>query len=281
MSDFAFADPAIVRTVYDPATGLANRNMLLQARFGPLRFLFGCRVGPITDETTTVEGRALRSWGWSYATLAGHLEMGKEDFVVWKWLDDGAVEFRIHVVSHRAREGNPVVRLGVRLFGRRQQKRFGRTACRRMAEMVEAELGDARGPGSMAPVSRRRSERRAQAVRPRGVRPRWPRAGDRVDPPGRSGAGFDPSRLEQPVPLEGPQGPVHGDRPRQRCRRSGRGGRRSAAGNASEPVTEVIAVPRLLPHHRQQLDPQALPGRRRTSPYHHGSSSSSARLRWS
>ncbi len=140
MGDYAFADPAIVRTVYDPAGGLAHRNMLLQARFGPLRFLFGCRVGPVADEVVTVDGRPARTWGWSYATLAGHLERGREDFAVWKWLDDGAVEFRIHVISRRAGEGNPIVRLGVRLFGRGQQKRFGRTACRRMAELVEREL---------------------------------------------------------------------------------------------------------------------------------------------
>jgi len=169
MADYAFADPAIVRAVYDPATGLANRNMLLQARFGPLRFLFGCRVGPVADETVTVEGRAVRTWGWSYATLAGHLEQGREDFAVWKWLDDGAVEFRIHVISRRARAGNPVVRLGVRLLGRGQQKRFGRRACQRMGELVEAELTAGRLRQSMSP------------------------GGERVNPTGRSRDRLDPA----------------------------------------------------------------------------------------
>jgi uncharacterized protein (UPF0548 family) len=94
MRNYAFADPAIVRAVFDPAGRLADRNMLLQARFGPLRFLLGCRVGAIADETRTVDGRAVRIWGWSYGTLAGHVERGQMDFAVWKWLDDGAVEFR-------------------------------------------------------------------------------------------------------------------------------------------------------------------------------------------
>ncbi|MGH2917769.1 MAG: DUF1990 family protein, partial [Solirubrobacteraceae bacterium] len=139
MRDYAFADPAIVRAVFDPAGELADRNMLLQVRFGPLRFLLGCRVGAIADETRAVGGRAVRIWGWSYGTLAGHVERGQMDFAVWKWLDDGTVEFRIHVVSRRARAGNPLVRLGMRLVGRREQVRFARRACERMCELVERE----------------------------------------------------------------------------------------------------------------------------------------------
>jgi uncharacterized protein (UPF0548 family) len=126
--------------VYDHAAGLANRNMLLQARFGPLRFLLGTRVGTITDEGRAVDGRAVRVWGWSYGTLAGHFERGQMDFAVWKWLDDGAVEFRIHVVSRAANVGNPIVRLGFRLVGRGQQVRFARRACERMGELVAREL---------------------------------------------------------------------------------------------------------------------------------------------
>ena len=148
MCDYAFADPAIVRAAFDPAAELANRNMLLQARFGPLRFLIGCRVGAVSDETAAVDGRAVRIWGWSYGTLEGHFERGRMDFAVWKWLDDGSVEFRIHAVSRRARAGNPIVRLGFRLLGRREQVRFARRACARMAELVAREV---RGAGT-APV---------------------------------------------------------------------------------------------------------------------------------
>jgi uncharacterized protein (UPF0548 family) len=144
MSEYAFADPAIVRAVFDPAAGLANRNMLLEARFGPLRFLLGCRVGAIADETRLVEERAVRVWGWSYGTLAGHFERGQMDFAVWKWLDDGAVEFRIHAVSRPAKVGNPIIRLGFRLLGRSRQVRFARRACERMAQLVERELASGR-----------------------------------------------------------------------------------------------------------------------------------------
>jgi len=152
MCDYAFADPAIVRAIFDPASRLANRNMLLQARFGPLRFFLGCRVGAVADETRTVDGRAVRVWGWSYGTLAGHFERGQMDFAVWKWLDDGGVEFRIHVVSRRAQVGNPLVRLGLRLVGRREQVRFARRACERMDELVKLELARAAsGPAARSP----------------------------------------------------------------------------------------------------------------------------------
>jgi uncharacterized protein (UPF0548 family) len=169
MADYAFADPAIVRAVFDPASGLADRNMLLQARLGPLRFFLGCRVGSITDETRTVDGRPVRIWGWSYGTLAGHFERGRMDFAAWKWLDDGAVEFRIHVVSRRARVGNPLVRLGLRLVGRRQQVRFARRACERMGELVERERARARSAPAQEPSAAQLAPQRGAVARQRAV----------------------------------------------------------------------------------------------------------------
>jgi uncharacterized protein (UPF0548 family) len=137
MRNYEFADPRIVRAVYRPDTPLAGRDMLLEVRFWGLRFRFGVRVGGVIDETRTVNGGEVRVWGWDYATLQGHLEMGQMDYEVWKWLDTGTVEFRIHVVSRASRIGNPIVRLGFRLFGRREQVRFAKRACERMACLVE------------------------------------------------------------------------------------------------------------------------------------------------
>lgn len=61
------------------------------------------------------------------------------DYEVWKWIDSGAVEFRIHVVSRPSRIANPVIRLGFRLFGRREQVRFAERACERMACLIAGE----------------------------------------------------------------------------------------------------------------------------------------------
>jgi uncharacterized protein (UPF0548 family) len=139
MRDYEFADPNIVRAVYRRDSPLAGRDMLLEVRFWGLRFRFGVRVGGVIDETRDVDGRQVRVWGWNYATLQGHLEMGQMDYEVWKWLDTGAVEFRIHVVSRASRIGNPLIRLGFRLFGRREQVRFAKRACERMACLVAGD----------------------------------------------------------------------------------------------------------------------------------------------
>jgi uncharacterized protein (UPF0548 family) len=148
LRDYEFADPRIVRAIYDPGGPLEGRNMLLVVHFWGLRFRLGVRVSGVTDEIRQVEARDVRVWGWSYATLQGHLETGQMDYEVWKWLDTGAVEFRIHVVSRASRIGNPIIRLGLRLFGRREQVRFANRACERMAALVrEAREPHLRGSG--------------------------------------------------------------------------------------------------------------------------------------
>ncbi|HEV2820689.1 MAG TPA: DUF1990 family protein [Solirubrobacteraceae bacterium] len=140
MREYAFADPAIIRATYDPRRSLEERTMLLEARFHGLRLHIGVRVSGVVDETRDEDGRRVRVWGWSYRTLQGHLEAGEMGYEAWKWLDTGSVEFRIHRIVRSAGGGNPLVRLGFRLFGRREQVRFARRAGERMAALVEAEL---------------------------------------------------------------------------------------------------------------------------------------------
>ena len=142
--DYAFADPSIIRAIYYPDRPLEQRDMLLEGRFLGFRFYFGCRVGGINDEMRIIDARPVQVWGWNYRTLQGHLEMGQMDYELWKWLDSGSVEFRIHVVSKPADIPDPVVRLGFRVFGRAMQRRFARRACRRMAQLTAAALD--RGP---------------------------------------------------------------------------------------------------------------------------------------
>ena len=140
MRDYEFADPSMIRAVYHPERPLEERDMLLEGRFYGLRFRFGVRVGGVVDETRAVDGRKVRVWGWNYRTLQGHLEMGQMDYEVWKWLDTGDVEFHTCRFSRRARVGNPLVRLGLRVFGRREQEKFARRACERMARLTAAAV---------------------------------------------------------------------------------------------------------------------------------------------
>jgi uncharacterized protein (UPF0548 family) len=160
MSGYEFADPSIVRAFYDPEAPLEGRNMLLELRFWGLRFWAGVRVTDVYERLQTLRDRPLQVWGWSYATLEGHLERGEMSWEVRKWLDTGAVEFRIHTYSQRAQIRNPLVRFGFRIFGRREQERFYDITCARMLELTKAALR----PGSDGAVRRVADELTARPI---------------------------------------------------------------------------------------------------------------------
>jgi uncharacterized protein (UPF0548 family) len=155
LRDYGLADPAIVRGHYDPEAPLEQRVMLLELRWHGLRLYAGVRVGGVTDETRDVDGRPVRVWGWDYRTLRGHVEMGRLDYEVWKWLDTGEVQFRIHAYSKPARDVGPILRLGFRIVGRRAQLRFYRHACARMADLT-ARAGSRSGSRPGPPSARTR-----------------------------------------------------------------------------------------------------------------------------
>jgi len=138
--NYDFAEPSIVRATFDPEQPLEHRNMLLELRFYGLRLYAGVRVGEIYDKTVDEHGTRGRVWGWNYRTLEGHIEQGQMDWQVWKWLDSGEVEFRITAFSKAASEGNPIVRLGFRLFGRREQLKFLARTSERMARLTTTAL---------------------------------------------------------------------------------------------------------------------------------------------
>src|SRR5215217_716072 len=144
MRAYRFADGSAVHAIFEQDAPLEGRDMLLVARFLGLDFHLGVRVGEVTDEVRQEGGRPVRVWGWNYRTLRGHLERGQMDYEVWKWLDTGDVEFRIHAFSRAGEIPNPIVRLGFRLFGRREQLRFYRRCGERMAQLTAAELEDVR-----------------------------------------------------------------------------------------------------------------------------------------
>ena len=95
---------------------------------------------PRVDEIEVV-GRPVRRFGWSYTTLEEHLERGRMGWEVWKWLDSGDVEFRIHAFSQRSDESHPIVTFGNAVFGRWTQERFYRQVLARMRTLVEAGTG--------------------------------------------------------------------------------------------------------------------------------------------
>ncbi len=141
MRGYEFADPSIVRAYYDPDTPLPGRTMVLELRaFGVLHIYVGVRVGAVYDQTREVDGRMVRVWGWNYRTLEGHVEMGQMAWEVWKWLDSGAVEFRVGAVSRPAHIANPFVRLGFHVLRGHERRVFLESTLRRMRTFTELGL---------------------------------------------------------------------------------------------------------------------------------------------
>ncbi len=139
---YEFADPSMVRAFYDPERPLEGRDMLLELR--TLRYLHvyvGVRVVAVYDERRDGDGgREARVFGWAYRTLQGHVEMGQMDWQVWKWLDSGEVEFRVHAVSRTAVIPNPLVRIGFSLLRDHERRVFLDSTDRRMRTFTELAL---------------------------------------------------------------------------------------------------------------------------------------------
>jgi Domain of unknown function (DUF1990) len=140
LRDYEFADPRRVRAYYRANAPLLHRDMLLEIRFAGLRVRVGVRISQIFDELRSANDRPVRISGWAYRTLEGHLERGQMDYQVWKWLDTGEVEYRIHAVSELGEVRSAWLALGFRLVGRREQVRFARRCGERMERLVRLVL---------------------------------------------------------------------------------------------------------------------------------------------
>lgn len=148
--EYAFPDPRLVTGIFSPDDPLPGRPMLLRARFLLFTFWFGVRIGREVDEVREGDEGAVYAWGYDYATLEGHFEMGQITFEVRKEARTGRVLFHIDAFSKPDRIRNPFYRIGFKLFGRRLQLRFARTAAERMQRFVREEL-QARAAGRPPP----------------------------------------------------------------------------------------------------------------------------------
>lgn len=140
VKEYRFPDPSLIQGHYDPDAPLEGRSMLLRGRFLGLEFPFGVRISRAFEETRDTPEGPLRVWGYSYRTLEHHFERGEITFMVGKYMESGRVIFRIHSYSQRAHIPNPLYRLGFRIFGRRLQARFTRSALARTRDYVEERL---------------------------------------------------------------------------------------------------------------------------------------------
>ena len=150
LRDYAFPDPSLVTGIFSPDEPLAGRPMLLRARFLGFTFWFGVRVVDEIEGVRPLDTGPVHVYGYNYATLEGHFEMGQISFEVRKHAPTGRVDFHIDAFSKPDRIRNPFYRIGFKLFGRRLQLRFARTALERMQRFVREELA-ARAEGVEAP----------------------------------------------------------------------------------------------------------------------------------
>jgi uncharacterized protein (UPF0548 family) len=138
VTHYCMADPAIVGADWDRDAPLLGRVMELELRFHRLLWVRAhVRVRRVWDE----ERDGARVFGYEYETLPGHVETGAMDYEVYKWLEDGRVEFRLHARSRPSGQGPWWARFGFRLVGRHEQVRFYFGCCSRLAELVARELG--------------------------------------------------------------------------------------------------------------------------------------------
>jgi uncharacterized protein (UPF0548 family) len=153
IADYRMADPEIVRARWDPGTPLEGRVMELELRLrGIVSVRVRVRVTRVWDEQRVLAGRQARVFGYEYVALRGHLELGAMDYEVCKWPDDGAVEFRLRARSRASHEGPLWARLGFRIVGRREQLRFHRRCCERIARLTAAEVGLRDAPPPPVPL---------------------------------------------------------------------------------------------------------------------------------
>ena len=145
LAQYRFPPPRLIRGRFDPAAPLDGRAMLLTASFLWIRFELPVRVSRVIDEARTGTDGVEQAWGYSYQTLAGHLERGEITFEIIKTIATGAVRFRIHSFSQTGHIAGLLYRVGFRLVGRRMQGRFARESLRNMQRLVAGSLMASQG----------------------------------------------------------------------------------------------------------------------------------------
>lgn len=129
---YEFSDPRIVVGHFDPKEPLEGRTMLLELKAVGLRFLAAVRVGATRRDTRDHE----TIFGYRYDTLQGHIEAGCEWFLLTKSHATGEVRFRIVADWREGEFPNAWSRVGFRLLGPRYQRRWVRSAHRRLRRIV-------------------------------------------------------------------------------------------------------------------------------------------------
>ena len=167
ISGYEFADPSLVRAHYERDAPLEGRDMVLELRaLGLITVHVGVRVVDVYDEVREFDGRRARVFGWAYRTLKGHVEQGQMDWMVWKWLDSGVVEFRVRAVSRPAPIRNPIIRIGFLLVRGHERRTFLDSTDRRMLQLTALALASGDSSDAVRNASSQLTARRSEPSDP-------------------------------------------------------------------------------------------------------------------
>jgi uncharacterized protein (UPF0548 family) len=140
LASYQFSDPSIVVGHFAADSRLLGRRMLLELKAPPaLRFL----TAVLVDDVCFEERDADTTFGFRYATLAGHIERGFEWFLLIKDHDSGQIQFRIEAAWQPGDFPNWWSRAGFRLVGPHFQRRWHHQAHRRLFSVAQGDLGAA------------------------------------------------------------------------------------------------------------------------------------------
>jgi uncharacterized membrane protein/uncharacterized protein (UPF0548 family) len=151
---WGFSDTRIVRPHFHPGAALRGRAMLLELKSMGLRFLCSVRVGAVLD----LSDARRTSFGYRLDTLAGHVEAGREWFLLTKDHATGEVRFHVRAAWRPGDFPTWWSRLGFQLLGRRTQRAWHHLCHVRLRRLVRealpgAEAGGPTQPGAVAALA--------------------------------------------------------------------------------------------------------------------------------
>ncbi|HZI16217.1 MAG TPA: DUF1990 family protein [Myxococcus sp.] len=134
LDTFDFSDPRIVKWHFLKDEELCGRTVLLEliSLGRKLRYLCAVRVG----DTRLEIGDKRSVYGFSFETLEGHIEAGREWFLLKKDHETGEVRFHIEASWRAGQFPNWWSRLGFTMVGRRYQRAWHRLTQLRLRELT-------------------------------------------------------------------------------------------------------------------------------------------------
>ena len=146
--NYDFSDPTIVIGHFDPKTPFVGRDILLEFKVLKFRFLNGCRVHSVREESDD----SGTTFGFRYDTLQGHIEQGFEWFLLVKEHETGKIHFTIE--AHWRLGDFPTwwSKLGFKVIGERYRALWRRRAATRLARLAHLPNAEApiSAPGALA-----------------------------------------------------------------------------------------------------------------------------------